>query len=122
MPAEIIKFPAVSGYLYLNSRDMAELGRLVHLLPGTWIIDPSLNGDHSRLWLRPLGAIVKGSPAFGFVRRGDLVWLVTRRDGPPGPNSESEVPFASIEAAMIILTGAIVAAQANWWPPDPFAA
>jgi len=104
--ADIIEFSATSARHGLSRADIADLRRRADLLPGA-VIDPCNEGDRSRLWLRFHRPPTGQSPAFGFARRHDLIWLLVRRVGPGCPDGEAETTFSSIAAAMAGLLGAI---------------
>jgi hypothetical protein len=118
VPAEIIEFPRAPAPHGLSRADIAELQHGADQIPGA-ALDPSYEGDHSRLWLRFSGPRAGLAPVFGFARREGLIWVVARRLGPDFPDGGQETPFASGAAAIMSLLEAIQEVQPEWWPPDP---
>jgi hypothetical protein len=121
VPAEVIEFPSASPRHGLSQADIAELQHGAGQIPGA-VLDPSYEGDRSRLWLRFSGPRAEQSPVFGFARRQGLVWIKARRLGPDFPDGGLEKPFASGAAAIMSLLEAIQEIQPEWWPPPGSAA
>ena len=114
--ADIIEFPRVSARHGLSREDIGELQKRVELMPGHWVIDPSHNRDRSRLWLRFSDAQAGSYPVFGFARRHGLVHVTARCLDSDRLDHELEASFASVEAAILVLVGAVHAVQAEDHP------